>query len=77
MKEFYIYVDNNKIEVSPEIYYAYWRSKRHERHLSDYWKDKSISLDYLVDQQILQAEYSIVTQIESSTEEEANKNILI
>lgn len=73
-KEFFIYVNNKKIEVTPEVYYAYWQSIRQERHLREYWRYKSISLDYLMEQQMPQTEFSL---IEESVEDKAVKNYMI
>ena len=32
-KEFYLYVNGQKVKVSEEIYKVYWREKEHEKYL--------------------------------------------
>ena len=32
-KEYYLYVDGQKVKVSEEIYKGYWREKEHEKYL--------------------------------------------
>ena len=32
-KEFYLYVNGQKVKVSEEIYKVYWREREHEKYL--------------------------------------------
>ena len=32
-KEFYLYVNGQKVKVSEQIYKVYWREKEHEKYL--------------------------------------------
>lgn len=48
-KKYAIYVNNQKVEVSKEIYQAYWKSVEHERYLIRQIKNTCIYLDHLLD----------------------------
>lgn len=48
-KKYAIYVNNQKVEVSKEVYQVYWKSVEHERYLIRQIKNTCIYLDHLLD----------------------------
>ena len=49
-KEYYLYVDGQKVKVSEEIYKVYWREEEHEKYLEQVDRKKHLlffsSLDH-------------------------------
>lgn len=37
-KEFYLYVNGQKVKVSEEIYKVYWREREHEKYLEQVYR---------------------------------------
>ena len=49
-KEYYLYVDGQKVKVSEDIYKVYWREKEHEKYLEQVDKKKPLALFLSLDQ---------------------------
>ena len=41
-KEYYLYVDGQKVKVSEEIYKVYWREEEHEKYLEQVDRKKHL-----------------------------------
>ena len=41
-KEYYLYVNGQRVKVSEQIYKVYWREKEHEKYLEQVGKNKHL-----------------------------------
>jgi len=75
-KVYTIIVKNARIEVSEEVYKAYYQEREHEKYMDKVSKEKNISLDELIEIGF-SIESNCSTISKESAEDEAIKNILI
>lgn len=77
-KNYFIYINNNtKVNVSEEVYKAYWKSVEHERYLERKYKQTCVSLDSILNNLQWNAiEFILVTE-KNPTYESTIKSIEI
>jgi len=75
-KIYTIIVKNARIEVSEEVYKAYYQEREHEKYMDKVSREKNISLDELMEIGF-SIESNCSTISKESAEDEAIKNILI
>jgi len=75
-KAYTIIVKNVRIEVSEEVYRAYYKEREHEKYIDKVSRDKNISLDELIEIGF-NIELNCSDIPKESAEDEAIKNILI
>ena len=75
-KQYFLYVENHKIEVTEEMHKEYWRSVAHERYLLKKIRTTCIELDSLLDDyERNSVEFSLVEK--NPTSENAHKMIMV
>ena len=75
-KQYFLYVENQKIEVTEEMYKEYWKSVAHERYLFKKIRATCIELDSLLDDyERNSVEFSLVEK--NPTLENAHKMIMV
>lgn len=76
-KKYFLYANNSKVEVSREIYKAYWKDMEKEKYQNHVLRRNSIYLDdHFEGYERNTVEYQIILKIQQIKEEKENEKVL-